>query len=72
MMSAYEEAMRGASLLLFVALLGVGAGIIAGDGITTGEFRTCRLLLQTADSATVLRTKPECERWTLPVTMEKP
>lgn len=35
------------------------------------EFRECRQLLVTADSATVLKTKPECERWTLPVREEK-
>jgi hypothetical protein len=30
------------------------------------KFRECRTLLTTADSVTVLRTKPECVRWTLP------
>ena len=30
------------------------------------QFVQCRTLLATRDSATVIDTKPECARWTLP------
>lgn len=30
------------------------------------EFRTCRTQLATLDSATVIATRPECAKWTLP------
>jgi len=30
------------------------------------EWRECRTLLTTSDSATVLRARPECARWTWP------
>lgn len=52
-------------------LLAVLAGCQGGHIDAHTQFRECRTLLATRDSATVLVTKPECRRWTLPVPPER-
>lgn len=59
-----------ALIFLLVAVVG-GLAFDNGKDYAHAQFRDCRHLLATADSATVLRTKPECEKWTLPVREEK-
>lgn len=59
-------AIYGGIVAVVVAFL-VGDLLLAvGHDRAHEKFRECRTLLTTADSVTVLRTKPECVRWTLP------
>lgn len=59
------------SVFAVFALLVLSFLIYTGgkDAVRT-EYRSCRTLLNTSDSATVLRMKPECQYWTLPMKVE--
>lgn len=54
--------------LVIVVLLADKAG---RDSAKT-EFRECRTLLASGDSATVIRSRPACGAWTLPVREVQP
>lgn len=65
------------SILPVVAVVGVTAffvyvGVDHGTHKTQEEFRKCRHLLATGDSATAIRARPACARWTLPVADSTP
>lgn len=64
-----EEELGGCLLLLLA--LGLAGALCAishaqGKGDSHRDFIECRNLLTTADSATVVRTRPDCVKWTLP------
>jgi hypothetical protein len=41
-------------------------GVMLGGAWKVNEYRECRMLVATGDSATVMRLRPQCQTWTKP------
>lgn len=63
--------MSGKETLFWIGIgLLLVLGIVLGDRSGRQQWRECRTLLATRDSATVIAARPDCADWTWPQPVE--